>query len=723
MRFRMFLVALMALKSFAVLRAGEGMWLPLLLSQLNEREMQSMGMKMTAEDIYSVNKGSLKDAIVHFGGFCTGEVISATGLVLTNHHCGYEQIQQHSTLEHNYLEDGFWAANHAAELPNPGLFVTFIVRMEDVTAQVLAGVGRELSERDRQSLIDQNLNKVRQAALRESYQEVMVKPFFQGNQYFLFVTETYRDVRLVGAPPSSIGKFGADTDNWVWPRHTGDFSLFRIYAGPDGKPAEYSPNNVPFKPRKHLSVSLDGVAEGDFTMVFGFPGRTDEYLPAAGVDQRVNVLNPIRIGIRDRSLAIMGEAMRADAQVKIQYASKQARIANSWKKWIGETQGIKQANALQQKRELEAEFTRRLAANPKWQEMYGNILPKLTVLYREIEPYAKTRDYVLEIASRNVELFQLMNSLHSFMRIYNSAGEEAFNAKVPQLQETLQAFYKDYNPAVDEKIAAALLEIYFNEVTRDHLSTFAMEHAEYVGKNYEEMARALYGKTFFTKAEQVLALAKENPIGLLKQLDGDYAYQLVRSILDTNNKVVMPAYQPREEDINLLQRQYMEALMVVFPERRFYPDANSTLRVTYGQVAGYQVQDSVKYAFMTDLDGVVAKYVPGDYEFDLPKRLLQLHAAKDYGRYAQGDRMPVCFIGSNHTTGGNSGSPALDAYGNLIGLNFDRTWEGTMSDVHYDASICRNIMVDVRYILFIIDKFAGATHLVEEMTLVHPKKR
>lgn len=698
------------------------MWLPLLLGQLNEREMQSMGMKMTAEDIYSVNKGSLKDAIVHFGGFCTGEVISSQGLVLTNHHCGYGQIQAHSTLEHNYLEDGFWASNLAAELPNPGLFVTFIVRIEDVTAQALAGVTPALSERDRQSLIDQNLNKVKLSASKEAYQEVMVKPFFYGNQYFLFVTETYKDVRLVGTPPSSIGKFGADTDNWVWPRHTGDFAMFRIYAGPDNKPAEYSPNNQPYRPRKHLSVSLDGVAETDFTMVFGFPGRTDEYLPAVAVDQRVNVLNPIRYGIRDRSLAIMGEAMRADAQVKIQYASKQARIANYWKKWIGETQGVRQTGGVARKRELEAEFNRRVAANPEWKADYGNLLSDMEGLYREIEPYAKTRDYVAEIASRNIELFQLMNSLHSFARIYQNGGEAALQAKSANIREALAEFYKDFNAGVDESIAAALLDIYYKEMNPAHLAPFAIEQADYVGKNYRELARAIYAKSFFTKPEAVMQLAAENVVGLIKQLQGDYAYQMVRGMLEYNDRVVNSQYQPLEDRINLLQRKYMQALMTVFPERRFYPDANGTLRVTYGQVSGYQMNDTLKYAFMTDLDGVVAKYVPGDYEFDLPQRLLELHAAKDYGMYAQGDRMPVCFIGSNHTSGGNSGSPALDAYGNLIGLNFDRTWEGTMSDVTYDASICRNIMVDIRYILFIVDKFAGARHLVDEMTLVHPKK-
>lgn len=703
------------------LRAGEGMWLPLLLSQLNEAEMKSMGMKMSAEDIYSVNKGSLKDAIVHFGGFCTGEVISSQGLVLTNHHCGYGQIQYHSSLSNNYLQDGFWAAAKADELPNPGLFVTFIVRIEDVTATVLANTNDEMSERERQSTIDKNLGFIRQSYRKEAWEELVIRPFFNGNQYFLFVTETYKDIRLVGAPPSSIGKFGADTDNWVWPRHTGDFALFRIYASPDNKPAEYSPNNVPFKPRKHLPVSMDGVTPNDFTMVFGFPGRTDQYLPAAAIDQRVNVLNPIRIGIRDRSLAVMDAAMRRDPQVKIQYASKQARIANAWKKWIGETQGVRQTNGVQKRREMEEEFRRRLAANPKWNAAFGGLLPEMERLYREIEPLAVSRDYVMEIGLRNVELFQLMNSLHTYNRMLKNSGEEALKGRSKQVITILEEFYKDFNVEVDQEIAVALLDIYFNKVQLSHLAPFAVEQINQEGKNYTALARALYLKSLFTQKEKVLAMANENLPELIRQLNNDYAYVFFRSIMEHHDAIVMTAYQPLEDKLNALQRKYMMALMAVFPERRFYPDANSTMRVTYGQVAGYKTPEKT-YDFMTDLDGMVAKYVPGDYEFDLPPRLLELHKAKDYGRYALADgRMPVCFIGSNHTTGGNSGSPAIDAHGNLIGLNFDRTWEGTMSDVYYDASICRNIMVDLRYILFIIDKFAGATHLVDEMTLVYPK--
>jgi len=698
------------------------MWLPLLLEQLNESEMQAMGMKMSAEDIYSVNQGSLKDAIVHFGGFCTGEVISAEGLLLTNHHCGYEQIQYHSSLEHNYLEDGFWAADQTKELPNPGLFATFIVRIEDVSQLVLAGISDQMNEKERQAAIDKNLATAKTATEIEAFQDVLIRPFYDGNQYFLFVTETYRDIRLVGAPPSSIGKFGADTDNWEWPRHTGDFSLFRIYAGPDGKPAEYSADNIPFKPRHYLPVSIDGVAPDDFTLVFGFPGSTNEYLPAVAMDQRVNVLNPIRIGIRDKSLSILNKAMRADPAAKIQYASKQSRIANAWKKWIGESQGIAATDGIGQRKAVEAEFTEVLAKNPALQKDYGGLLPGFDNLYTKLLPFATSRDYVGEIIYRNVELFQMANALKRYLNIYQNNGFEAVKERLPQLKDYLNSFYKDYNPAIDEEIASALLGVYFDQVNPEHQAPYATDQLSFAGGNLPVLTQVLFEKSFLTKGELAIQILRDNPAGFFQQLEGDYAYQFVQEILDYTAKMVFNPYNEVNELIGVQQRKYMAALMQAFPGRRFYPDANNTLRFTYGQVAGYTVGDSLTYNFSTYLDGVVEKYVPGDYEFDVPARLLELYEEEDYGPYADAEgRMPVCFLGSNHTTGGNSGSPVIDAYGNLIGLNFDRTWHGTMSDINYDTGICRNIMVDVRYILFLIDKFAGAGHLVEEMTLVHPK--
>lgn len=718
------LMGLVLLTTFQTrLYAGEGMWLPLLLGQLNEKDMQAMGMKMTAEDIYSVNKGSLKDAIVHFGGFCTGEVISSQGLVLTNHHCGYGQIQSHTTLENNYLQDGFWAKDFAAELPNPGLFVTFIVRIEDVTAQALAGVKSGIKESERASLVDKNLNAVKAAAQKESYQDVLIRPFFNGNQYFLFITETYNDVRLVGTPPSSIGKFGADTDNWIWPRHTGDFSMFRIYAGPDGKPADYSPDNVPFRPRHHLPVSMDGVAVDDFTLVFGFPGRTDQYLPAVAVAQRVNVLNPIRINIRDKALGILNKAMRANPEAHIQYAAKQARIANAWKKWVGESQGVAATDGIGRKKMLEKEFVEALSKNPDLQKRYGQLLPSFEQLHVKIEPLAKSRDYINEIMNVNVELFRLVNQLKRYENIYKNEGIAALVTRLDEVKLRLEEFYKDYNPEIDEEIAAALMNVYYLELDAEHRAPYANDQLEFAGGSVNVLMKTIFEKSFLSKADVAQQILRDNPEGFFRQLTGDYAYQYVQEIANFSNTAVMKPYATIDQDIQALQRDYMAALMEAFPDRTFYPDANSTLRATFGKVQGYTANDTL-FEHITYLDGVVDKYVPGDYEFDLPGRLLELYEEKEFGPYADTTgRVPVCFIGSNHTTGGNSGSPAIDAYGNLIGLNFDRSWHGTMSDINYDERICRNIMVDVRYILFIVDKFAGATHLVEEMTLVYPKSK
>ncbi len=703
-------------------KAGEGMWLPLLLQQ-NEAEMQRMGMKMTAEDIYSINKGSLKDAIVRFGGGCTGSIISSSGLVLTNHHCGFGQIQYHSSLENNYLEQGFWAKTLSEELPNPGLGVTFIVRIEDVTAKALAGLTEGLGERDRQALIDRNIQALNEQTPRESWQEISVRPFYQGNAYYLFVTETFRDVRLVGAPPGAVGKFGADTDNWVWPRHTGDFSIFRVYADKNNRPAAYSPDNVPYKPKYFLPISLDGVSQGDFTLVFGFPGATREYLPASAVQQITEVLNPIRIGIRDRSLEIIDEAMRSDPQIRIQYASKQANLANAWKKWIGESLGIKTVKGVEQKKSMETEFMRRVNAQPKWKTAYGNLLPDLENLYRDIEPYAKSRDYITEIASTNIELLRFANTLHQFVVIYDNNGAEALKQRKEQLLNAFRSFYKDYRPEVDQRVFAALADLYFTQLPAAHLSPFATEQMNYAGKNAAEFARIVFYKSHLAQASDWVEKTEADPVQTIRMIKEDYAYQLVRNILETAEIKVFRPYNEIQEKINLLQRTYMKALMEVLPEKRFYPDANSTLRVTYGKVEGYQPKDGVFYIPFTYLDGVLEKYKPEDYEFDVPEKLRQLYASRDYGPYGENGKLPVCFLGSNHTTGGNSGSPAIDAHGNLIGLNFDRVWEGTMSDILYSPAICRNIMVDIRYVLFMVDKYAGASHLVKEMKLVHPKKK
>ena len=699
--------------------ATEGMWLPLLLEKLNEREMKSLGMKINAKDIYNINSGSLKDAIVSFGGFCTGEIISNKGLVLTNHHCGFDAVQNHSSLEHNYIRDGFWAMKNSEELPNPGLFVTFIVRIEDVTKQVLNGVTTKMSENERQSLVDKNMESLRNTVKKETYQRVLIRGFFENNQYYLFVTETYNDVRLVGAPPSAIGNFGKDTDNWMWPRHTGDFSLFRIYAGKDNKPADYSPDNVPYVPKKSLTISLSGVKEGDFTMVFGFPGRTMEYLPAAAVEQIMTVNDPAKIAIREKALSVIDAFMRKDEQIKIQYASKYAGIQNSYKKWQGEVLGLTRSNAVGKKKAYEAEFQKRVAGNPEWKTNYGDVLQELNSVYAEFKPYGYARDYFTEIVSK-IELFTMAAQLSSLVNAYDQGGEANYQKRKKEVEGFIAGFLPEHNTEVDKKLFAALMKMYVTDQEAQNISPMMKEKS--MSADFDKLAEKIYQETFLLNAKSVndkLQLSTAEAINFIRS---DNAVKLYNDILKTYQTTVQGKLNEIQTRINKLQRTYMQAQMDVFKEKKFYPDANSTLRVTYGNVKGYEARDAVKYDFYTYLDGVIEKYKPGDYEFDVPEKIRTLYRNKDYGPYAVNGKLPVCFIAANHTTGGNSGSPALDANGYLIGLNFDRVWEGTMSDINYDPTICRNIMVDIRYVLFIIDKFAGATHLIKEMNLATAPK-
>lgn len=712
------LLSLVCLLLISFARADEGMWLPQLLAQLNEKQMRSMGMKITAADIYSINKGSLKDAIVSLGGFCTAEVISSKGLILTNHHCGFDAVQNHSSLEHNYIRDGFWAKNFSEELPNQGLFVTFIVRIDDVTKAVLNGVTPGMSEKDRQSQIDKNIAEVRKNVKKESYQESLVRSFFEGNQYFLFVTETYKDVRLVGAPPSSIGNFGKDTDNWMWPRHTGDFSMFRIYAGKDNKPADYSPDNIPYTPKKSLTISLKGLKEGDFTMVFGFPGRTTEYLHSAAVEQIMNVNDPAKIAVREKALSVIGGFMRKDEQIKIQYASKYAGIENSYKKWQGEVLGLSSSNAVEKKKMYEAEFQKRVSTRPEW----ASLLQDLGKQYDEIKPYGLARDYFSEIISR-IELFTIAAQLNTLITAFDKDGEKGVQQKLGSVKSTLDGLFGEYNAMVDKKLFETLMEMYVNKQEPQYVSPLLKEWLLSAGNSFEKLADKAFDASKIQYPEEIKKLLEKPVAELIITLKENEVLKLYNDILKTYQgrvQVKLNEIQPR---INQLQRTYMDAQMNVFKEKKFYPDANSTLRVTYGNVKGYNARDAVGYDYYTYLDGVMEKYKPGDYEFDVPEKLISLYKNKDYGPYGVNGKMPVCFIARNHTTGGNSGSPALDAYGNLVGLNFDRVWEGTMSDINYDPSICRNIMVDIRYVLFIIDKYAGAGHLVKEMNLAGPGSR
>ncbi|MBZ4189306.1 S46 family peptidase [Niabella beijingensis] len=707
------MVLLIGILTIGFAKADEGMWLPQFLENLNEKRMQQLGMKLTAKDIYSINKGSLKDAIVSFGGFCTGEVVSEKGLVLTNHHCGFESIQKHSTLDKNYIRDGFWARNQTEELPNAGLYVTFIVRIDDVSAQVLKGVEPGMMENERQSRIDRNINELKKTTVLGDFENGFVSPFFDGNKYYLFITETFNDVRLVGAPPSSIGNFGQDSDNWMWPRHTGDFSVFRIYAGRNNKPAAYSPDNVPYIPKKALTISLKGMKQDDFTMIFGFPGRTTEYLPSEAVQQIVSVNDPAKIMVRDQALAVMKRYMRADEGLKIKYASKYAGIANAWKKWQGEVLGLTRTGGVQKKLDYEAAFTQRLNADNNLKNRYGTVLQDLNSAYKDIKPFGLTRDYYLETISK-IELFVIINRLRTLKA---ATGKPNYEKEYAAARDKLTELYKNLSPTVDRDIFAALLPVYIEKQDPAFIAPVAKQQFEQYGKNYQQWAAALYGNSVFLDSAKVMEAIKTDPSALYALFDTDPAAQLVSGMAALYDTGITPKLNELQARINGLQRSYMQAQMEVLTDKKFYPDANSTLRVGFGKVDGYYPADGIKYDYYTYLYGVMEKYVPGDYEFDVPEKLRQLYRKKDYGRYGTNGKMPVCFIASNHTTGGNSGSPALDAHGNLVGINFDRVWEGTMSDVNYDASICRNIMVDIRYVLFIIDKYAGAGHLISEMKL------
>jgi len=698
-------------------RADEGMWLPLLLQQLNEGSMKKLGMKMSAEDIYSINRGSLKDAIVSFGGGCSGGVVSDQGLILTNHHCGRGRIQALSTPEKNYLEHGFWAANQAQELPSQGLSVTFIVRIEDVSTAALAGISPSLSERERQSAIDKNLSSVREKVSKESYQDAFVRAFYEGNQYFLFITETYNDVRLVGAPPESIGNYGQDTDNWMWPRHTGDFSVFRIYADKNNKPAAYAPDNVPYRPKYVLPIAMSGIKEGDFSMVYGFPGRTTLYLPAAAVDMQVNVLNPICTGIRDQILAIMDAAMRADPTVKLQYTSKQAGVSNAWKKWIGETQGLKKSGGLEYKQKMEAEFKARVNANPAWNTAYGHILPEMNRLYAEMTPKAILRDYYNE-TSRQIELFRLAGLADQALRVYDAQGPEASKGRAKQTISALKNYFDNYQVSIDKQLFETLMGIYFSKIPADLQAEYPQQLLRQHGNSVAQLTQAVFDASRFPYEDKLIALLESDWEAGLQQLRQDPALLLLRAINEAASENIMKPVNELQAQTSALQRLYMKALREVFPERAFAPDANSTLRVSYGSVKGYQSRDAVRYDPMTYLEGVMEKYKPGDYEFDVPAKLRELHDKRDYGQYQDATgRMPVCFISTSHTTGGNSGSPVFNANGQLTGLLFDGAWEGVVSDYYYGEDINRSIIVDSRYILFIIDKFGGAKHLVDEMIL------
>ncbi len=730
---KIFMFLSLAALTFSAL-ADEGMWIPMLLGR-NEADMQKAGMRITAKDIYDINKACLKDAILLFNQGCTGEYVSGEGLFLTNHHCGYSYITMHSTVEHDYLTNGFWAMSRDQEIPCPGLTATRLVRMEDVTAQVLDGVGPETSEGERATIVERNIKRITERAVEGTHYKAIIKPFYYGNQYFMYVNEVFTDVRLVGAPPSNIGKFGGDTDNWMWPRHTGDFSMFRVYAGADNKPASYSKDNRPYKPLKFLEISLDGVNEGDFTFVFGYPGTTQRYVTSDAVELAANIENPIRIDLRTIRLKHYNHAMNQSPAQRLKYASKVASIANGWKKWQGETQGINRLKGVEQKREFESRYQEWAKDKP----MYYNVLPQMHEAYDRLRPIEVELTYYSEA----VRASDLMQRAQAYRQLAQEDDEVSAVGAVNKLKEANDKYFKDFeqHTVVDRAIFVETMLYMWQAGYAPYLNTKTGDRAS-VQKQLEK----IYDESLLNNEKKLRSFLDSYTVKSGKKLMKDPAVALFdQAYTLAYDPQKLATYRRAYADVQRLMRTYVKGMMEMQPDVNFFPDANLTLRVAYGHVEGFRPRDGVYYKPYSTLDGIMQKENPDIYDYVVEPKLKELYALRDYGRYGittttvdstviengnetitnytthTSKTMPVGFIATNHTTGGNSGSPVLNADGRLIGLNFDRVWEGTMSDLLFDPDYCRNITLDIRYCLFIIDKFAGAGHLVDEMTLVSSK--
>lgn len=696
-------------------KADEGMWLLSLIQQFNIEKMQQMGCELSAEEIYSVNKTSLKDAIVIFGRGCTGEVISDQGLVLTNHHCGYGAIQQHSTPEHDYLKDGFWAMSKDEEIATPGLTVTFLVRIEDVTDQINSVLTQEMSETERQDTAYKTGNKIAEEATEGTHYNAKVQSFYGGNQFFLLVYEKFTDVRMVGAPPSSIGKFGADTDNWMWPRHTGDFSLFRIYADKDNKPADYSPDNVPYKPKHHLPVSLKGVEENDFAMILGYPGGTNRYMTSTEVEEAINISNANRIYIRGIRQEILLEDMLADDAIRIKYASKYSRSTNYWKYSIGMNKALKRLKIVDKKKVNEKTFTDWFNSSPELKEKYGNALSLIDNSVKSRGEYTHANQYISETLLRGTELVYFASGAKNLEEVLNSGNKEEIESLVSKSKEKARSFYKNYNTPTDQKVAKAMFKIFAENVDKKYQPEIFNTIETKYKNDYSKFVDNMYNKSVFTDSTKLWAFL-EKPSA--KTLAKDPAYIASKSIYNKYRELhenLTPFYA----DFDKGHRLYVGGIMEMNKGKAIYPDANFTMRLTYGSILDYDPMDAVHYDYITTLKGVMEKEDPDNWEFVVSDKLKELYNNKDYGRYAlENGEMPVAFLSTNDITGGNSGSPVINAKGELIGTAFDGNWEAMSGDIVFEPELQRCINVDIRYTLFIIDKFAGAKHLIEEMTIV-----
>ncbi|TLX77554.1 S46 family peptidase [Labilibacter sediminis] len=709
------LVALVIGFSGAV-KADEGMWLLPLISKLNINKMNEMGLKLSAEDIYSINNSSLKDAIVIFGGGCTGELISDKGLILTNHHCGYGDIQALSSVEHNYLKDGFWAKSFEEELPAEGLSVTFLKKMEDVTVKVLDGLPKDADRAKRAEVIDDNIKTITEEASKDNDFIVKVQSFLESNQYFLIVYEKYTDVRFVGAPPSSIGKFGFDTDNWMWPRHTGDFSMFRVYADKDGKPAKYSADNVPLTPKYHLPVSLKGVEMEDFAMTVGFPGSTNRYHTSWGIEERMNIINNALIVPRGLKQEIWHEDMMASEAVNIQYASKYSRSSNYWKNSIGMNRGLEKLKVIESKRQIEKEFAEWVAASGDRIAEYGDVLLGLEKAYTSRASDLRAQYYLVECMLRGTEIINLGTRTLKLQKALEEEDKGKIESSVETIKSSLAEFYKNYSVSTDHKVFSAMLKLYFDEIEKDFHPTFFNDVVvkKYKG-DFKKYADVVFKKSIFVDQEKLEAFLDEPD---LKALQKDPVFIAAKSTVELYRSIYsgLASANADEDEYN---RLFLKGMMEMKPDKVFYPDANFSMRLSYGKVGNYKPKDAVLYKHYTTLAGVMEKEQPGNYEFEVPAKLKELYEQKDYGQYADADgSMHVCFTTDNDITGGNSGSPVINADGELFGLAFDGNWEAMSGNFAFETQLQKCINVDIRYVLFIIDKYAGATNLIEEMTLV-----
>lgn len=707
-------------------KADEGMWLPLLVERLNHVDMQNCGLQLTAEEIYSVNNSSLKDAIVALGGgFCTGEMVSSQGLMLTNHHCGYRTIQEKSSTENDYLTDGFWAMKKEDELP-AGFSVWFLDRMDDVTSEVLKDVTDDMDETTRSKTISAAINAIIEREMegkdKENY-KVQVKSFYYGNEYYMFKYNIFNDVRLVGAPPSSIGKFGGDTDNWMWPRHTGDFTLFRVYANENNEPAAYAETNKPYQPKHHLPVSLEGIKEGDYAMVMGYPGSTDRYLTSFGVEEAVTVEQPERVKIRRAKLDIMEEGMNADQKVRIQYAAKHASTSNYWKYFKGQSQQLVKNKVKAKKERLEQQFLAWANENEERKAKYANALDLVKESYEKGAKYTLPKVYFQEAVFQGPDVFGYVMSNFAFrsdMQMAITANDDAkIEEAKKQILEYLAEDFKNYNAAIDEKLLGEMLTMFYTNVDKEfHPETLTTLAKKYKG-DFKRFASDYFKKSPF-KSEQAVKdyLAKFN----VKKLQKDPIYNLINEFIN----IYIQKISGGQGEINQLQskgmRLFVDGIRQMNKDKKYAPDANSTMRVTYGNVLSYNPADAVTYHFISTLDGVMQKEVKTEnknHEFYVPEKLKELHEKRDYGQYADGNgNLPVGFLSNNDITGGNSGSPVINGKGHLIGTAFDGNWEAMSGDIYFEPDLQRTISVDIRYTLFIIDKYAGASHLINEMTLV-----